>query len=165
MSDSQTADVHRSSGTIVGFAVGVVATATAIVTFAFFAVSSGASSGLNDSVNEEMSDSLPQAGVAYDGRSIGPMPASPDAERPDLVPAVDRSGEIVGYVRSDEIEPQLQRGELVAGPENVDVVGLDGQTVVGRMIAGVGFVSAEDLRKNGPTTTFEIEVHSGKFAN
>lgn len=156
MTNYRVRDNARPSGRVVGFGMGVVATVLAVAAVIGLSVTGGATSSPVSDATEVVS--LPAKGTAGDGRSIGPIPDSPDAPRPDLVPAVDRAAQIVGYVRSDEIEPQLVDGELVDTPENIDVVGLDGRTVVGQMIAGVGFVSAEDVKSGAPTSTIDTKA-------
>lgn len=95
------------------------------------------------------------------GQTVDTM--SPNmSERPDFVPALGRDGKQVGYVRTREIEPVGPDGQLLLPEPTINVYGEDGKTVVGQMLADVGFVSSEDLQKGNIPDKFPVSTSQGR---
>lgn len=61
---------------------------------------------------------------------------------PDFVQTVDREGDVVGYVRREDLMPVSPDGAILTPTLIPIVYARDGKTVLGRMITGVGFVRA-----------------------
>lgn len=78
------------------------------------------------------------------------------ARVPDFISTVDAAGNVVGYVRSDELMPVAPNGDLLEPSTSQTVFARDGKTVVGRMDAGIGFTAADaakSTRTGSPPTT------------
>lgn len=83
------------------------------------------------------------AGGQESGPTIGPVPDVGDRplaadDLPDLIPLVDDAGDVVGYVRSEELYVDLfhpDREFVAAG-----VYERDGETLIGYEIPGLGLV-------------------------
>jgi len=105
------------------------------------------------------------ASAAAPPPTVGPIPPSAFQPGqplraglvPDFVPALDRAGNIAGYVRGDALtgEPGTQLGPVVA--PTITVYAADLTTIVGYMIPDKGFVAVGV----DPRTIQGFPVHVG----
>lgn len=84
------------------------------------------------------------------GPSIGPVPDTGDGALtakvlPDLIPLVDTDGDVIGYLRSDELFVDVlhPEREFVA----TGVYEADGETLIGYEVPGEGFVATTKPRE------------------